>query len=56
MYTKNVSLDTYKGNKLKMITDEFMIHLNPSEITKLYSLENETQVDQYAHSILVNKL
>lgn len=55
-FEKNVDLKTYIENKIDMLEDEFFIHLSLHEYQHFRSLTNETQVDNYAHSILVNRL
>ena len=55
-FEKDVDLKTYIENKIDMLEDEFFIHLSLHEFQRLRSLTSETQVDNYAHSILVNRL
>ena len=55
-FEKNVDLKTYIEHKIDMLEDEFFIHLSLYECQRFRSLTNETQVDNYAHSILVNRL
>ena len=55
-FEKNVDLKTYIENKIDMLEDEFFIHLSLYERQRFRSLTSETQVDNYAHSILVNRL
>ena len=55
-FEKDVDLKDYIENKIDMLEDEFFIHLSLHECQRFRSLTNETQVDNYAHSILVNRL
>ena len=55
-FEKNVDLKTYIENKIDMLEDEYIILLSVYECQRFRSLTSETQVDNYAHSILVNRL
>ena len=55
-FEKDVDLKTYIENKINMLEDDFCIRLSWYECQRFRSLTNETQVDNYAHSILVNRL
>lgn len=55
-FEKDVDLKTYIENKINMLEDDFYIRLSWYECQRFRSLTNETQVDNYAHSILVNRL
>lgn len=55
-FEKDVDLKTYIENKIDMLENDFYIRLSWYECQRFRSLTNETQVDNYAHSILVNRL
>ena len=55
-FEKDVDLKTYIENKINMLEDDFYIRLSWHECQRFRSLTSETQVDNYAHSILVNRL
>ena len=55
-FEKDVDLKTYIENKINMLEDDFYIRLSWYECQRFRSLTNEAQVDNCAHSILVNRL
>ena len=55
-FEKDVDLKTYIENKINMLEDDFYIRLSWYECQRFRTLTSETQVDNYAHSILVNRL
>ena len=55
-YNKTASLSQYIKEKIRMLREDFCIKLSYAEVAHLKALTTETQVDQYAHDLLVTKL
>ena len=53
---KDVSLDDYIKEKIRMLKEDFFIKLTDEEIEKLNSMTREIDVDHYAHDLIKNKL
>ena len=54
-YTPQKTLYNYKLEKIDIL-EEMAIYLKTDEIKHLMSLDSEIAVDQYAHSLIVNRL
>ena len=50
--TKNVSIKTYRKQKIKMLEKEFMLSLTPEEKNHINELETEAAIDRYARTII----
>ena len=50
------TLPEYIAQKISMLEDEFYIKLDYADITHMYNLNTEADVDQFAHKILVDRL
>ena len=55
-YEREVKLDDYITQKISMLEDEFYIKLDYADITHMYNLKTEADVNQFAHQILVDRL
>ena len=55
-YEREVKLDDYITQKISMLEDEFYIKLDYADITHMYNLKTEAEVDRFAHQILVDRL
>jgi hypothetical protein len=49
---RNVSLSTYRKEKLRMLQKDFCIKLTPQEIDYANSLTTEIQLDQFCLSVI----
>ena len=56
MNERPVPLKVYIKEKLRMLTRDFCLRLTDEEIKHLKSLTREIDVDNYAHTLLDNKL
>lgn len=54
-YVTQRTLQDYKIEKI-YILEELCIYLKASEMKHLMSLDSEIAVDQYAHSLIINRL
>ena len=54
-YTPQKTLYDYKLEKIDIL-EEMAIYLSTNEIKHLMGLDSEIAVDQYAHSLIVNRL
>lgn len=54
--TNTMPLWQYIQEKLFMLQDEFKFALDASEIKHMMELKSEIAVDNYAHSIMMNRL
>lgn len=54
-YIPQKTLQEYKLEKIDVL-EEFCIFLTTDEMKHLMSLDSEIAVDQYAHSLIVNRL
>lgn len=54
-YTPQRTLQDYKLHKIDIL-EEMRIYLKMDEMKHLMSLDSEIAVDQYAHSLIVNRL
>lgn len=54
-YIPQRTLQDYKLEKIDIL-EEMRIYLKTDEIKHLMSLDSEIAVDQYAHSLIVNRL
>ena len=50
------TLPEYITQKISMLEDEFYIKLDYADITHMYNLKTEADVNQFAHQILVDRL
>lgn len=53
---RNKTLIEYITQKISMLEDEFYLKLNYEDIAHMRSLKTETDVDRFAHQILVDRL
>ena len=51
-----VPIKTYIKEKLRMLKEDFYLHLTKEEVKHMKSLAREIDVDHYAHTLLNNKL
>lgn len=54
-YIPQKTLHDYKLEKINIL-EEMAIYLSTNEMKHLMSLDSEIAVDQYAHSLIVNRL
>ena len=52
----NQELKKFINEKIRMLRKDFKMKLTDEEKEHMRGLENEIQVDQYAHNLLMNKL
>lgn len=50
------NIKTYIDNKIYMLRNDFKMKLTKSEIAHMQTLTTENQVDNYAHSLFMEKL
>lgn len=55
-FERKKTLPEYVTQKISMLEDEFYIKLDYADITHMYNLKTETDVNQFAHQILVDRL
>lgn len=55
-FERKKTLPEYVAQKISMLEDEFYIKLDYSDITHMYNLKTEADVNQFAHQILVDRL
>ena len=53
---RKVGLSVYINRKINMLTNDFYIRLTDKEIEYFRALESKSEVDQYAHKLLNDKL
>lgn len=53
--TKNVSIKTYRKQKIKMLEKEFLLSLTPEEKNHINQLETEIAIDRYARTLLLKR-
>ena len=55
-FERKKTLPEYIAQKISMLEDEFYIKLDYVDITHMYNLKTEADVNQFAHKILVDRL
>ena len=55
-FERKKTLPEYIAQKISMLEDEFYIKLDYADITRMYNLKTEADVNQFAHQILVDRL
>lgn len=50
---KSPTLKDYKREKVRMLTEDFLIRMTADEKEHLYILSNEIQVDNYARKLIM---
>lgn len=55
-FERKKTLPEYVAQKISMLEDEFYLKLDYEDIAHIRSLKTETEVDQFAHQILVDRL
>ena len=53
---RKVSIKAYIKEKIRMLKEDFYIHLTDEEVAHMKSLKREVDVDHYAWDIINNKL
>ena len=56
MEEKEMTIEEYRKEKLRMLQADFFIRLTEEEINHMNSLEREIDVDHYAHTLFTTKL
>ena len=54
LFDKNVSVNTYRKLKLKLLRKEFQIDVTPEEENHLNELQSEIAIDNYCRKIINN--
>ena len=54
LFDKNVSVNTYRKLKLKLLRKEFQIDVTPEEESHLNELQSEIAIDNYCRKIISN--
>ena len=55
-FERKKTLPEYVTQKISMLEDEFHLRLDYADVVHMYNLNTETEVDQFAHQILVDRL
>lgn len=55
-YERRSNIKVYRERKIRILTDEFLLKLTPTEIYHFHELNTHADIDAYAHSLLVDKL
>lgn len=55
-FERKKTLPEYVIEKISMLEDEFYLKLDCEDIVHMRSLKTETEVDRFAHQILVDRL
>lgn len=55
-YDKKKALEKYAWAKLKMLKSEFKIRITKEDIEHMHSLESELRMDNFAHSLIMNRI
>lgn len=54
--TQNKTVKQYAEEKVKMLQEEFKLHLSDEEIYQFYEAKREIDIDRLARNIFINNL